>query len=105
MRVIIVFLIYLLLCRQAWCDKMNDCPIHSYSVGKLIWNTDNNEIVVQAELPNYESPSFETVLVFCEKSRALLFYKGDATFIGMYPLADVSQKIITLWMSGNGTLG
>jgi hypothetical protein len=103
MRTILIFLIYVSLFGQALCDEVNNCPIFSYSVGKLIWNTDSDEIIVQAVLPNSESPSFETELVFCQQARTLFSYKGDATFVGMYPLADVSQKIVTLWISGNGT--
>ena len=103
MKVIVIFFIYFLFCQFAFCAKKDSCPHYFYSVGQLNWNTDNDEIVVHAGLPNPDSPSFETDLVFCKKNKSLFSYKGDATFIGMYPLADVSQKIVTLWVSGNGT--
>ncbi len=103
MKVIAICFIYFLFCQFAFCAENDNCPHYSYSVGKLNWNTDNDEIVVHAGLPNPDSPSFETDLVFCKKNKSLFSYKGDATFIGMYPLADVSQKIVTLWVSGNGT--
>ena len=104
MNVIIIFLLYFLLCRGALCNEIDSCPHPAYSLGKLIWNTDDaDEIVVHAGLPNPDSPSFETELVFCQRNKVFFSYKGNATFIGMYPLADVSQKMVTLWISANGS--